>query len=194
MKKTVLKVLGWAEFRARMKHRFNPGPGDASQYADDFASNVSWSPMDTQSVLLRRRLVSLGPLALTFSLPSSLKILMAVMPVLITLPMILVVNTWHRFAFIAPFILIPGYLTIRYVFYRSVGRPVFDRKSGTFWKGSSESRHTGSRAGRQSCSPADLILLLGRRSEISRRCLPAERCFERQIKARSIHAAYSGPS
>ena len=91
-----------------MKHRFNPGPGDASQYADDFASNVSWSPMDTQSVLLRRRLVSLGPLALTFSLPSSLKILMAVMPVLITLPMILVVNTWHRFAFIAPFILIPG--------------------------------------------------------------------------------------
>lgn len=143
MKKAVLKFLGWAEFRARMKHRFNPGPVDTSQYADHFASKVSWSPMDTQSVLLRRRLVSLGPLALTFALPSSLKILMAVMPVLITLPMTLVVDAWHRLAFIAPFILIPGYLKIGYVFYRSAGRPVFDRKSRTFWKSSSESRHTG---------------------------------------------------
>ncbi|MBN8240772.1 hypothetical protein JF541_16545 [Marinobacter hydrocarbonoclasticus] len=143
MKKAVLKFLGWAEFRARMKHRFNPGPVDTSQYADHFASKVSWSPMDTQSVHLRRRLVSRGPLALTFALPSSLKILMAVMPVLITLPMITVVDTWHKFQFIAPLILIPGYLTIGYVFYRSAGRPVFDGKSGTFWKGSNESRHTG---------------------------------------------------
>ena len=143
MKKAVLKFLGWAEFRARMKHRFNPGPVDTSQYADHFASKVSWSPLDTQSVLLRRRLVSLGPLALTFALPSSLKILMAVMLVLITLPMILVVDTWRKFAFIALFILIPGYLTIVYVLYRSASRPVFDRKSGQFGKESSQSRHNG---------------------------------------------------
>ncbi|MAI34121.1 MAG: hypothetical protein CMM07_20945 [Rhodopirellula sp.] len=49
MKKAVLKFLGWAEFRARMKHRFNPGPVDTSQYADHFASKVSWSPMDTKA-------------------------------------------------------------------------------------------------------------------------------------------------
>ncbi|ADP95919.1 hypothetical protein ABWH88_09550 [Marinobacter adhaerens] len=141
MKETVLKLLGWAEFRARMKHRFNPGPVDTSQFADHVASKIPWSPMDTRSVLLRRRLAPVGPLALTFALPPSLKILLTLLPVLITLPMILVVDTWSTIAFITPFILVPSYLTIGYILYRSASRPVFDRKSGTFWKGPSQSRH-----------------------------------------------------
>lgn len=139
----MLNILGWTEFRARMKHRFNPGPIDTTQYADHVADKISWSPMETRSVLLRRRLVSLGPLALTFSLPSSLRILMVLLPVLITLPLMFVLDTWSKFAFIAPFIVIPGYLAIGYVFYRSANRAVFDRKSGQFWKGSSQSRHNG---------------------------------------------------
>ncbi|WP_342632662.1 hypothetical protein [Marinobacter alkaliphilus] len=68
---------------------------------------------------------------------------MALLPVLITLPMILIVDTWGKFAFITPFLLIPGYLTIGYVLYRSASRPVFDRKSGQFWKGSYQSRQKG---------------------------------------------------
>ena len=49
MKKTLLKILGWYEFRARMKHRFNPGPVDASRYADPLAIKVKWSLMETKS-------------------------------------------------------------------------------------------------------------------------------------------------
>ncbi|MGB1221933.1 MAG: hypothetical protein ACPG43_10355, partial [Alcanivoracaceae bacterium] len=52
----LVALSGWETYKAKMKHRFDPGPVDASQFNDPAAERVSWEPLAPSGLLYHRRL------------------------------------------------------------------------------------------------------------------------------------------